>query len=132
MTRPGASENERQFTGRVLKEARKRGWLGAHMETMMPVRKPDGRTVAVPNKNADGFPDLVLVHPEHGLVFAELKMPGNRPDEAQIRWLLALRAIGVRVYVWWPRDDVEIIDVLEGRGPAQTSLLPEPALEGAS
>lgn len=136
MTRAASSDNgfknERVFTNWVLGQARKRGWKGAHLETMQVVRRPGGETFAVPNKHATGFPDVVLVHQEHGLVFCELKMPGRKPDEAQIAWLLALRAIGVRVYVWWPRDVVEIIDVLDGRGPAQTSLIPEPALEGAS
>lgn len=129
MTRAASSDNgfknERVFTNWVLGQARKRGWVCAHLETMRVVRKPNGGMFAVPNKDADGFPDVVLVHQDYGLVFCELKMPGRKPDEAQLRWLLALRAADVRVYIWWPRDADEILDVLDGHGPAQTSLIAE-------
>lgn len=115
--------NEREFTRWALKEARKRGWLAGHLSNMTVVRRRDGQTMAVPDKNADGFPDLVLVHDEHGLVFAELKMPGRKPDEAQLRWLIALRLRGEDVYVWTPDDVDEIVDVLEGR-PSSARLFP--------
>jgi hypothetical protein len=134
VTRSQASDNgfasEKFFTNWALKEARKRGWTAWHLDNMKVVRKPDGN-VAIPNRDADGFPDLVLAHPEHGFVMGELKMPGRKPDEKQIVSLLALRAADVRVYIWWPRDIDEIIDVLDGRGPAQTSLIPEPAMSAS-
>lgn len=116
--------NEREFTRWVLKQARARGWLAGHLSNMTVVRRRDGQTLAVPDRNADGFPDLVLVHPAYGLVFAELKMPGRKPDEAQLRWLIGLRRTGVAVHVWWPRDVDEIVDLLEGRG-ASTLLFVE-------
>lgn len=111
--------NEREFTRWALKAARERDWLAAHLSNMTVVRRRDGQTMAVPDKNADGFPDLVLVHDEHGLILAELKMQRRKPDDAQRRWLIALERAGVRVYVWWPDDVDEIVDVLEGRPPSR-------------
>jgi hypothetical protein len=111
-------ENEKALTRWVLKEARKRDWVAAHLSTHQVVRKrmADGsfQPVAVPDRNADGFPDLVLVHAKHGLVFAELKMPGRKPDAAQIVWLYALRETGTRVYVWSTSDQDAIIATLDG------------------
>jgi hypothetical protein len=123
-----AFKNEAAFRRWVTKEARARGWLAAHLSNMQVVRRPDG-PIAVPDKDAAGFPDLVLVHPEHGLVCAELKQPGRKPELEQIRWLRALRSAGVRVFVWWPRDVDEIIGVLEGILP--TSLFEEALADAA-
>lgn len=110
-----AFANEREFTRWVLKQARTRDWLAGHLSNMTVVRRRDGQTLAVPDRNADGFPDAVLVHEQHGLVCAELKMPKRKPDAAQLRWLLMLGAAGVRTFVWYPSDVDEIIDVLDGR-----------------
>jgi len=111
--------NEREFTRWALKQARSRGWLACHPSTYDVLRMRDGVSRAIPDRKAAGFPDLVLVHDEHGLVVAELKWFGRKPDEAQRRWLLALAGVGVRVFVWWPDDADEIVDVLEGRPPSR-------------
>jgi hypothetical protein len=110
-----AFKNEKDFTRWSQRQARDRGWLAGHLSNMQVVRMRDGNTRAIPDKNAAGFPDLVLVHPLRGIVVAELKMPGRKPDEAQLRWLHVLGAVGIVTYVWYPRDVDEIIDVLEGR-----------------
>lgn len=52
-----------------------------------------------------GFPDLVCVHAERGLLaFLETKTETGRVDEAQERWLAALRAAGVDARVVRPAD----------------------------
>lgn len=113
-------ESERDFTRWVLHEARSRYWLAAHLGNVQIVRGKGGIPVAIPDKDAAGFPDLVLIHTEHGVVWAELKMPDAsgrtgklRPE--QVVWLSALREAGERVYVWGPGDQHEIADVLDGR-----------------
>lgn len=114
-------KNERDFTSWALKEARARGWLAGHLSNMRVVRRPPAAPGqaplirAIPDRDAAGFPDLVLVHPEHGLVFAELKMPGRRPDPEQIEWLRALRSAYARVFVWDTADQDEIVEVLDGK-----------------
>jgi hypothetical protein len=116
MTTPPAFKNEAAFRRWVTKRARAQGWLAAHLSNMQVVRRPEG-AIAVPDKDAAGFPDLVLVHHVHGLVCAELKMPGRKPDPEQIVWLRALRHAGVRIFVWYPRDLDEIEGVLDGIWP---------------
>ena len=108
-------KNEKDFTRWVLAEARKRGWRATHLGNMQVVRRPDGSTQAVPLKDARGFPDVVAVHSEHGVIYAELKMPGGKPDNDQLDWLWSLRESGQLVYVWYPHDQNEIADVLDGR-----------------
>jgi hypothetical protein len=58
-------------------------------------------------KSKRGFPDLVITGPG-GLVFVELKTQKGKVTPEQREWLLALRAAGVRAYVWRPSDMPEI------------------------
>jgi hypothetical protein len=51
-----------------------------------------------------GWPDLVAVHPAHGIVFLEVKTDAGRVTAAQESWLDALEAAGARVHVLRPRD----------------------------
>lgn len=113
-------KDEKAFTRWVLKEARDRGWVGAHFgDSRRSVRMQDGSFRWVGDKDAAGFPDLVLVHPEYGVVFAELKMPGKyaKPKPKQVVWLQALRVAGADVYLWDTSEQAEILDVLSGLGP---------------
>jgi len=50
-----------------------------------------------------GFPDLVLAHPERGVIFAELKTDKGKTTTAQDGWI---RALGphVECYLWRPSD----------------------------
>jgi hypothetical protein len=108
-------ENERAFSTWTLREARRRGWRAAQMENMRVVRTPNGPR-AIPAKDIAGLPDLLLVHPKLGLVWAELKMDGAKPPSPeQVEWLVALREAREAVYVWRPSDQDEILDVLDGR-----------------
>lgn len=113
---------EREFTVWALKQARERGWLAGHLSNHRVVHRPPkgdkpAQTFAAPDPDAAGFPDLVLVHERHGVVFVELKMPKRKPDTRQLAWLTALRG-HVDVYVWWPDDVDEIIEVLDGLHPS--------------
>lgn len=93
--------NEAEFTKMVMQEARGLEWLPYHVF--------DSRKTTEP-----GFPDLVLIHPRHGVVFAELKMPGNYPTAVQRGWLQKLVWAGQRVYVWRPKDWKVVKHVLRG------------------
>lgn len=114
--------SERDFTRWVLHEARSRGWLAAHpgnYQVHSRVIAGQRVLVATADKDAAGLPDLLLVHPDFGVVYAELKMPNKsgRPGELrdeQVIWLRTLREAGQRVYVWGPADQQEIADVLDG------------------
>ena len=98
---PGGVQSEKAWQQQVSDLARLYGWLCYHVH--------DSR------HSERGFPDTVLVHPEHpqyGIHFAELKMPGREPTDAQQRWLSALgTARDHTVHVWRPQD-LEVITAL--------------------
>lgn len=95
-----APENEADFTRIVISAATERQWLAYHTH--------DSR------RSQAGFPDLVVVHPEHGAIYAELKMPEKYPTPMQRVWLTTLLRAGHRVYLWRPADYRRIVEVLDG------------------
>lgn len=98
---PGGIASEKEWQQQVSDLARMCGWLCYHTHDSRHSEK--------------GFPDTVLGHPEHpglGIHFAELKLPGREPTDAQQRWLTALGAApGHTVHVWRPQD-LEAITLL--------------------
>ena len=99
---------EADFLEAVLRLANLYGWRSFHARPAMTARGP--RTAVA--GDGVGFPDLVLVHPRHGLICAELKRVGARPVPAQEAWRAALLAAGVPVYVWWPTDLERLVTVV--------------------
>jgi hypothetical protein len=65
-------------------------------------------------RSAAGFPDLVLVHPKRGTVFAELKTDTGKVKPEQAEWLADLQAAGQRAYLWRPADFDQITTILRG------------------
>lgn len=60
-----------------------------------------------------GYPDLTLVHPRAGVIFAELKRAPNRLEPTQGLWGKALLAAGARwLLVWVPEEMQGFIDDL--------------------
>lgn len=60
-----------------------------------------------------GYPDLTLIHPDHGPLWLEVK-GGRRasyPSVEQVAWLADLRHAGQHAYVVYPRD-VLLVDML--------------------
>ncbi len=91
---------ERDFQRQVVQLARLMGWRIYHTH--------DSR------RSAAGFPDLVLVHPHRGIIFAELKSPTGRTTPEQEGWLALLLQAGQRAYLWRPEDLPAIAAVLGG------------------
>ena len=59
-----------------------------------------------------GYPDTTLVRSGR-LIFAELKMPGQRPTPQQSAWLDALGQVReVSTHLWYPEDLPYILEVL--------------------
>jgi len=114
---------ERQFTNAVMRVGEQLGWKAAHFgNTLKVVRGKDGQTKVIPDRDATGFPDLVLTR-DGRLVFAELKVGRGRPTPSQQNWLDALHKVTeraldatgmsfVEVFTWTTADWDEIREVL--------------------
>jgi hypothetical protein len=118
---------EAQFQSEVVKDAKRLGWRSWHVS--------DARMVAggrlIPDPRVAGLPDLILVHPGRGFVFAELKRedPNSKLRPAQETALALMaeaamltRATGcrVRVHVWRPSDMDDVIRPMLARGQGPT------------
>jgi hypothetical protein len=103
--------SEKSFQSVVVEIARWHGWKVFHP---LPAQNSRGRW-ATHQIGDPGFPDLVLAHSEHGLLFAELKSLTGRLSEAQIGWINTLTAANCAVVVWRPSDLETIKQVLGGQ-----------------
>lgn len=106
---------EREFQKAVVDLARLRGWKVAHFHDSRRQVRPG---VFVGDRDAAGFPDLVLVHRSHGVAYAELKAERGRPSPEQIGWIQAFHVAGQVAYVWRPSNWPEIERFLKDGGPA--------------
>lgn len=112
MSRP-VKVSERMFQDAIVQLAKWNGWKVFHPLT---VQGFNGRWRTA-LQGDPGFPDLVLAHPERGVIFAELKSSIGKVSDLQMEWISTLRAAGAEVYVWRPRDLKEAQQILTQKGP---------------
>jgi hypothetical protein len=91
---------EAEWQDNVVELAHFYGWVVAHFRNS---RVGDRHMTATAYDGA-GFPDLVLAHPDKGVIFAELKSPKGRVSSKQTAWLDTLERSGSRAVVWRPSD----------------------------
>lgn len=104
---PMGDASEKLFQDQVVQLARVCGWLTFHAvphQVRPGVWRSDGR----------GFPDLVLVHPRHGVLFAELKTLKGRMTPDQVKWQQNILASGHQYHLWRPNDLERIAALLSG------------------
>lgn len=104
MSRSYVAMTERDFQQRIVDYCRLLGLLCYHTY--------DSR------RSVKGFPDLVVVGPGGGLLFAELKSADGKVTADQQRWLDSLKGTAALVRVWRPDDWPEVqrtLSVLAGR-----------------
>src|SRR5690606_3850898 len=83
-----AAMSEAELQDAIVAAARLHGWATYHTRD---------------SRGSDrGFPDLVLVHPRHGVYFAELKSASGRVTADQRAWLDQLRRAGAHTFLWRP------------------------------
>jgi len=99
---------EADFQKQVVELAHLFGWKVHHTR---PAILPGGKWAT--HGIDPGFPDLVMAHPAHGVIIAELKSQKGRISEAQLEWAIALRK-SVKVRLWRPSDLADIIQLLKG------------------
>jgi len=101
---------EAEFQAQVLQLARVYGWKIHHDR---PAMSRDGRWATHVQGDA-GFPDLVLAHPRHGTLYAELKTDKGKLSPAQVEWVQTLTDAGAEVHVWRPAQLDLIVKRLSG------------------
>jgi len=105
--------SEAAFQQVVIDVARWHGWKVFHP---LPAQNARGRWRTA-QAGDTGFPDLVLAHPKHGVIFAELKSAIGKLSDHQQAWLDTLRQAGAEVYVWRPADIEQIKAILKESRP---------------
>ena len=110
---------EATFTQQVVRTLQFNGWLVSH--------HPDSRKLV----GDAGLPDIVAVHPKHGVMFAELKMEYNKLSIAQQHWKSTIAKTSAGYYVWKPENWKDIKKIASGvpveaeqENREATSLLP--------
>lgn len=89
---------EADFQKAVIELAHRNGWLVYHAVPAQ-VRPGVWRTTYAGDR---GFPDLMMVHPTRGGLFAELKTDKGKVTPEQQQWLDTLREAGYEAYCWRP------------------------------
>jgi VRR-NUC domain len=107
--------SEKEFQRAVIQLARLNGWRVWHFSDSRRQVRPG---VFVGDKEAKGFPDLVLVRAQR-LLFVELKSQGGRvkPEQQEALDLLSAVGGGVDVHVWRPSDWEQIVLALARAAP---------------
>lgn len=118
--------SEKAFQTQVCQLGTRCGWKWWHFHDS---RRQVGSKL-VGDKDAAGFPDLVMCHPSRGVVFVELKSADGRVAAEQRAALehlavaaMAMAANGAataktRVHLWRPEDWPVVQELLVfGRGP---------------
>jgi hypothetical protein len=95
---------EADLKSHIIELAKWHGWLIHHD---LPALDKAGNWRTHIEGHA-GFPDLVLAHPQRGLVFAELKAETGKASLPQAKWLAGLEGHTAEAYLWYPGDMKEI------------------------
>lgn len=102
---------EAEFQAKIMDAAAWLGWRRFHPRTVQTVR---GYHLTA-YQGESGFPDLVLAHPQRGVLFAELKTDKGRPTVHQMMWRDVLERAGAEYHLWRPKDWPAIESRLKGK-----------------
>lgn len=114
--------SEADFQHWLIQAARALGWMVHHSRTTKTQRR-DGSTVYhTPLSGDAGFFDLVLMHQDHGIIFAELKSQRGSMSVDQKAWFNTVHSAQlsrnptrlVMVRLWRPSDRDRIERILRG------------------
>jgi hypothetical protein len=95
---------EKELQAHIIELARWHGWRIHHDLPALDTRG-NWRTHIQGNP---GFPDLLIAHPQRGVIAAELKSPAGKITKDQALWLAALEDQTIDAYLWQPKDLKEI------------------------
>jgi hypothetical protein len=91
---------EKAWQAEVVKLAQMLGWTVVHWRYHLGME--------------DGFPDLECFHPQHGVIWLELKTYRGTVSAAQVAWIDRIRASGNRAWVLYPDDTDALLAILQG------------------
>lgn len=98
------SWDEDEFQRQVIDLAHVLRWKVVHFRKVRVQRKNGSCYWETPFQgDGKGFVDLILVR-DGRTIFAELKVPPNKPSPEQEEWLALLRKTPNEVYVFLPAD----------------------------
>ena len=63
------------------------------------VKRACGLAVKFTSPGFDGMPDRLVILPKGRIAFIEVKAPGLKPRQLQVKWHEMLRGLGCRVFV---------------------------------
>lgn len=110
------SLSEKEFQAQVIELARLSGWLCAHFhDSRRQVTRANGQRLFIGDKDAKGFPDCCMVHPQRGIIFLELKKELGKTTPEQDEWLEALQGADMLARVVRPSDWDWVVAVLTGK-----------------
>lgn len=112
-----ATQSEAEFQRQVTAMANLLGWRVASFRAVA-VKRANGQVYHETPVGADGrgWPDLVLVHRDGRIIFAELKSDGGKLRPEQKVWLEWLGRTPAAACVWRPADIDTIEAVLRTTG----------------
>lgn len=97
--------DEKSWQDWIIREATDHGWKTYHTHNS--------------RRSQPGYPDLAMVHPDHGYVLLELKREPTPKNPAKLRpeqrqWLALLQRVGQRAYLARPRDIERVTRLIAG------------------
>lgn len=107
---PALKMTEQQLQDQVVELALLLGWRVMHVRRSMKGENGGWLTAT----SIAGWPDLVLWHSEHGILFRELKTDRGKLTTEQYDVLMSLRAAGGSAGVWRPSYWTDIESELKG------------------
>lgn len=107
--------SERVWQEQVVQLAELHGWQWAHWRA---ARTEHGWRTPVSGTLGEGFPDLLLIHErDRRLLLVELKSDTGRLSAPQQYVHACLKAAGLDVHVWRPRDWDQVVATLSHADP---------------
>ena len=94
---------EKQLQAELMALAKEWGWKVSHFHDSRRMVKRNGKSFLVGDKDAKGFPDLVLARPPE-ILFVELKRETEDPTPEQVEWLALLDGCGLTTMVIRPSN----------------------------
>jgi len=106
-------ETEEQWQAWVIELAERLGWHWGHFGKCK-VGKPGEERWVTPGTGVlgVGHPDLILARGME-VIYVECKADTGRLRKGQQEWIEIMRAAGLPVYIWRPRDRHEVQQTLE-------------------